>query len=979
MSTSFLSLSENINLVRYNPSAMNRFIFRNLEDLTSGKRVLCDATNPLAFGIDSACATVSAFMTQNRVLNRQQYPSAAQTWEDLYYHMSDKDYLNRFALPSKTKFTILLSVKEILERAVQTDNPNIRKLVIPRNTFFTVADVKFSISYPIEIRIVADGGMTIVYDISQQSPLTKVRSNWIQPAFSDNAGITWVSFQVDALQYDIVTRRGSLNLASGFKSTVTLTDQFYFARVWVQNEQNGWTEMRTTHASEQYDVTTPTAVLRLVDKELTVEIPQIYTSTILRGRSVRIDAYQTKGPLSMILDNYEFNRFRATFLAVDAAEDSEFVAPLKSFQNIAVFSRELVTGGTNGLTFTQMRERVMKNAVQFSIPITNIQIAAALVDNGYDIVKNTDLLTNRVFLATRELPAPVIPDQTTTDNKNVVSAAAMSMETVSASFASLITLDTVINNGDRLTITPETLYTVVGGLVRPMTNEEVARVTGLYPEAQAINVTDNKYLFTPFHYVLDTTEAEFSSRAYYLNAPAVLSKSSLEENPTTLLSVSTDQYEFRRTPNGYTLQVITKSNAGFKELPDDQVHVEVAFIPPGERDYAHLLGTLVGYTEDQERVFNFAFDTQFDINRNDQLVLNSFLLYSEETHKTPANLTTEFMLFWSVSSVMPDGYVRYPMDDLIGTFELPSRIAAVAQESIEIEFGDSLKRLWSRGRSVKSSVPYKTWGVDIPWLYEEDEYEKDVNGNIGQIIDGEFVYKKLASKGDVRMVEDESGALVPYIRYYAGTTMFDSGGQPIPAETQGMTRQIDMLFIEGAYWFATEALSVEYLKTITRLLTGWLTEDLVDIQGDLLEITRLYFYPKASMGNIDVMVLDGMTTSMEAGQDFQVQVTVSEQVYKDKRLQAKMERMMIQVISNHLKKIRVSHSEIIEELQEKFQDDIQGITLSMFGNGKNVDVVTVSNDATRLTIGKRLAALGDGSLSVQDNVTFTWIGHTKRT
>lgn len=978
MDNSFLALSANINTVRYNPSAMTRFVFRNLDELTSGRRQLCDATNPLAFGIDGTSAMVSAFMTQNRVLNRQQYPSAAQTWGDLYYHMSDKDYINRFATPSRSKFTMLLSIREIIEKAVQTDNPNIRKLVIPRNTYFTVQGVRFSISYPIELRVVEHGGLSVIWDVSQPSPLATIESNWIQPKLSTNSGIDWVSFTVDVQQYDIVTRRGSLNMATGFKSVINLTDNYHFARVWIQNDQGGWTEIRTTHASEQYDVTTPTAVLRVVEKELTVEIPQIYTSTILRGRAVRVDAYQTKGPLSMILENFDFRKFSATFLAVDNSEDGVFVAPLKTFQNIAVFSRELVTGGTLGLTFAEMRARVMKNAVQFHIPITNVQIASAVVDAGYDIVKNVDLLTNRVFLATRALPAPEVPEQNTTDNKNVVTPAAMSMETLAASFASLVELDTVINNGPRITITPETLYTVRNGLVRALSNDEVARVAGLAPESRAINVSENEYLFTPFHYVLDTTEAEFSSRAYYLNGPQVLAKSYLAENVSTLLQVSTEEYEFTRSAAGYNLRVITKSNSTWKDIPDDQVHVEVAFIPPGEKDYAHLLGALVGFTENNERVFDFSFDTQFDLNRDDQIVLNSFLLYSEESHKTPTDLESDFMLFWSVSSPMPDGWKTGPIDELIGKFELPSRVAAVSQESITIKFGSALKRLWSRGRSVKTSVPYKLWSVDVPWTYAEDEYEKDAQGNIGQIIDGEFVYKKIADKGDVVMVDDGQGGLEPYIRYYAGTTMYDNNGQPIPADVQGMTRQIDILFLEGAYWFATEAISVEYVKTITRLLTGWLTSDLESIQKDLLEITKLYFYPKASMGNIDVMILDGLRTSMSAGQSFDLQMTVTEKVDKDKVLKAKIERKVIQLIADALQPQRVAHSELIDTIQDAIEDDVIGFTLSMFGAGQNVDVVTVLNDANRLAIRKRLASMSDGTLAVQDDVTFTWVRHVER-
>lgn len=967
------SLIASIDTVRYNPAGMQRLIWKNLAALSNGDREVCDATNPFAFGIDAACCLTAAFMIENQVNNRAQYPYAAQTWDDLYRHMSDKDYIDRFSQPSHTTMSLLLSKQEVLDRAVPTDNPNIRKLVIPRNTYFTVAEVNFSMQYPIELRVMSHGGLQIVYDVDIVSPLEDLVSNVVPVAEVSNAGLVWLKIDIDVAQFDIITRKGTLNQATGFQATIDIADQYYYTRVYVEDNNGAWQEIRTTHSDQIYDATVPTAVLRVVGQTVTVEIPQVYTTTLLLNRGIRIDVYQTKGPMNMILDNYDFPRFKGTMLALDESEDNAFVAPLKTFHNIAVFSQAVVSGGRNELTFEDMRDRVIKNATgSVTIPITNVQIETTLVNAGYSVVKNIDDITNRVFLATRALPEPTTGETVSTDTKNVVTGAAISIETLSLSFDSISELSSVIDNGDRITITPDTLYKDVGGVVKFLSDTELAQIQSLPVDSRALAVTNGNYLYTPFHYVLDTTSEEFDSRPYYLDGPKVLTKSFVSENDTTLLQVSTGSYELKRSANGYTLRVIAASNDAYKALSDDQVHVELAFIPPGERDYAYLIGTHAGFDENNERVFDFPIDTRFDVNGSDQLVLNSFLLYSEESHKTPTDLTSDFVILWSSSAVMPDGYVKSSIDDILGTFELPARIAGITHEKLSIKFGEALDTLWARSRSVISSVPYMTYTVDVPWTYAEDVYQKNLDGSIVTIVDGLPVYTKLHSKGDI-VYEDDG--VTPSYRYRVGDPILDNDGNPVPASTRGMTRQLDMLFIEGAYWFATEGSTVSYRNMITKLLVGWLVEDLEGVQSTLLEQTRLYFYPKSTMGGIDVMILDGLVTTIEAGQSFTLTLSVSEAVDKNDALKAKLERTAIQTLAAGLKDEMVAHSVLVDNLQDILGSDIKGLTLSMLGDSQNISVATVMDPATRLGIRKRLAALPDDTLTVQDDVTIQWIRH----
>lgn len=968
MATTVAQLLQNLDAVRYNPSSIQRGVYATLDSIKDGSKVVVDATNPLAFGLDAAACMTAAFCIENATNNRAQYPSVAQTWDDLYRHASDKDYLNRFSGPSRTTMSLLLSKDEVISRAIQTDNPNIKKLVIPRNTVFTVADTDFSMQYPIELRVMSHGGLQIVYDGDVVSPLQALVSNVVPVTEVSNSGMQWLKLDIAVNQFNVLSRQGALNAATGYKATIVLQDLYYYTRVYVEDSKGNWNEIRTTHSDQIYDILTPTAVLKVVDQTLTVEIPQIYTTTLGLNAGIRIDAYQTKGPLDMILNDYDFDRFKATFLAIDSADDNQYVAPLKTFHNIAVFSRDVVTGGNLGLTFEQFRDRIMKNATgSVTIPITNAQIEAELIDAGYSVVKNIDNITNRVFLATRSLPPPTVVDT------NVVTGAACSIETLSLNFNDVTLLDSVIDNGERITITPDTLYRNQGGVIKFLSNQETDQILAQPIDTRAQTVTNGSFLYTPLHYVLDTTGDTFDSRPYYLDSPVVDAKSFVGENDTTLLQVGTDSYSLDRVPTGYRLRVVTASNTDYQALSDSEVFAQMSFIPPGEKDYAYLLGSYYGKTEAGERVFDFMLDTRFDVDAQDQLVFNSFLMYGDEPKKTPTQLSTTFNILWATSAVMPEGWVagQGGVDDLIGAFQLPARIAGVTHETMSVTFGSALDTLWARSRSVIDSVPYKRWEVDVPWTYDKDVYEPFPDGSTVQIIDGVATYNKVHSAGD--FVLDDNGDKT--YQYRIGDTMTDAGGQPIPASTRGMTRQCDMLFIEGAYWFATEASTLTYRKAITTLLVSWLVNDFETMNEKLLEQTRLYFYPNSTMGNIDVMILDGLVTTIEAGQRFTLTLSVSETVDRNDELKAKLERTAIKTIQDQLSQPLVAHSLIVDALQDILGSDIKGLTLTMLGDAQNIAVATVMDDTTRLGIRKRLAALPDDTLVVQDDVTVDFIRH----
>lgn len=955
---------------QYDPTQIQPAVLAMLQaSVGNNFEIAVDPSNPFVKSIEASVVLASGFMEKNEINTRRQYEKLAQTQQELFLHMSDVDYIGRFATPATTQFNLFMPLDETINRMVFDPATNSNKIVIPRNSYFTVAGTIFSLQYPINISQLSHGGMQIVYDTSKPSPLQTLSTNLVKWGKQNVSGVEWLALTFDVQQFSIISKLGDLNQAKEFSYNFTLDDQFYYARVYYQNPDKTWTEMTTTHSDQVYDIADPTAVLTVVDQAVNVRIPLIYTATGLLKSKLRMDIYQTKGAIQLDLSSYTGNAFGATWQNYDKNDDTIFTAPISAFQQIIPLSDQFVSGGTAPPPFVTLRNRVISRttAADKVLPITNVQLESALEDIGYDVIRDVDNITTRDFLATRFMPDPV--------SAKLLTAAAASMETLSVTISDLVQLTTVADNGASVTIKPSTLFRNVNGITTPVPSNQVAQLLTLAPDKLALTVTGAGYTYTPFHYVLDTTSNEFAVRPYYLDAPIVLVKDFVDENDTTQLQVATNAYGVFKTDTGYAIQIVTSSSDAYKAINDEQCQVQLAFVPNGEKDRAYLNGTYQGRDANNERIFMFDLSSTFNISADDFLELTKFLLYTTEPRIVGAALETTFDLLYTTTAVMDNIWVAIDADQLLGTFILPASPKAVTHETLNVHFGDALDTLWARARTVVAPSPYQTYAQDVPAYYTADTYVTDPTTGSSVIIgeDGKPVFTITHHKGDP--VLDSVGD--PVMQYKAGDVMNDPvTGLPIPIGPRTLVRQINLMQIEGAYWFATDPAAVQYRTDLVNTVLGWLTNDLGTLSGSLLEETRLFFFPKATQGYIDVAIGDSVTTSIAAGQAFVLNLQVPKTTLNDDKLKTQLETATITAIKNWLLDVTLSVTDLITTLGNLYGDDVISFTFSGLGGTLNLAVLSVVDAVNRCSLRKRLEALADGSLVATEDATFNYILHS---
>ncbi|HWT40597.1 MAG TPA: hypothetical protein VN081_05030 [Dongiaceae bacterium] len=952
--------------VRNNPMAVQRMIYQAMDDVSNGTLDVVDPSNPFAFLIEMGACLGSASMVNDRTLAYDQYPTLAQTQESLYKWMSDKDFANRFAQPATADFLFMFGIDELKELAVDTGNNGVKQLTIPRDTTVSVAGYDFTMQYPINILVMPTGDLQITYDSSLPSPLQSLPSNIVPYKILTISGIDFLALNVnDVLQMSVTSQVGQINMATGFSSSYSFADQYYFTRVYSSNADGSWTEIATTYSAQVFDPQTPTVLLTVnADNTVTVTVPQIYLTNGMLVSELRIDVYSTKGAIVLQLENYTTNQYSATWQDFDTP-GSIYSAPLNNFGALGINSVSMINDGQNVMALETLRANVINNTMgDITLPITNVQAGATAGKLGYGFVTDVDVITNRQFLATREIDPPA--------DGSLVTGAGVSMNTFSTTMSSLVGLQSVTDNGSRMTILPSTLYQNTNGVITIAMPAQIQDIQAMDPDSLAMTVNNGDFLYSPFHYVLDASDDVFAVRPYYLDAPAVVLKTYVAENATTDLTVATATYKIVRTSNGYQLQVMTQSSANFQQLPDAQVFAQLAYIPVGETEYAYLNGTLQPTKVNGERVFTFNLTTNYDFDASDNIVLTSFSMFLEGARNHSANLNQQFQLIYGVSGYNATGQQSSVIDTILGTQLLPTDSVGVTQELYELELGIALDGLWHATRSVASQEVYATHTANVPLLYPHDVLLTDPVTGVPEftIVNGVPRFTVLHAGGSP--VLDNYGN--PVYQNLIGDPILDSEQQPVTVLARDMSRMIDMLMIDGIYWWATNSTAVSYKNSIPQTIAGWLTSDIAELQSLALEETYVYFYPKSSVGQVSVQTQSGSKVTIDAEQTFNVTYYLSPTAYNNSSFTTALTSSTKSIIAQQLTGGTVSIENIQTALRENVNtQDVISLGVTGLGGTLNLDVVQMVDDSQRLTVGKILVALPDGTYTVQDAINVSYV------
>lgn len=957
-----MSLLDQLEKLRADPTRLQDVVYSAVEDVSAGRLTMVDPTNPVSLCLEAMAFTAANLEERDRIAQRASYPSLAQTWEDLYRHMSDQDFIGRFATPSTLPIKFMFSIGELKSNAVSIGDTGISKLVLPKHTKVTVASTDWLLQYPVEIRFMPHGGIRVLYDTSVTTPLLTLESNlveWISYFAEDQK---MIELTLPMQQVTLTRYLDTLSANAGFRKSYTLTDKYYHCRVYSRRSDGTLSELRTTHSNEVYDPKIPTAVLDVQGSKFYVSIPLIYFTNGMLAGGIQIDIYTTKGNIVFNAGDYIPNAFLLEWGSDhNSAEDAQYAAALTKVSQMAVWSISIATGGSNGLTFEELRERTMNNANQTNFPISDKQLESALNIKGYQIVKSIDNVVRRTFLASRSLSAGI---------SGFSVGAGCGIVTAEFPVNQFNGQSLFRDNGPRVTLLDGLVFNLTAGVPQYMSDSEVNTLLQLPKDRFLLMLASNQYAYTPLSYVLDFTNNSFAVRAYDFNNPEINSRQFVLENDTTGVSISTVSYSIERTATGYEIIVLTSSDEGYKELTTDKLFAQLYFKPVGEVSRAYLNGELIGLIDD-EYVWKFTINSQFDVDDKQSIWLTNLAMFVAEPRRFGASLSHQFGLIYGLVDVGPIDYAASEIDGMIGLHLLDPSAIGITHELMTINFGYHMKDLWANGRTVAGNLEYLRHSADVPLIWSETQYERDANGDIVIIPANDPPYTVLHHKGEQIVIEGE-----PQFKARRGDLVYDEDtGLPIPINTRKTLRIVDLLVVDGVYRFATGESDVAYRESIPRELVAYLKQDLSALTPRLLEKTDMFLYPKKTIGQVDVYIQDGQLISLPASLSFTVKYWLNDVNYANESLRESIRVQTHEIINSLLQVRQVGTDDIIVAIRSQLGSDVIAVDVDKFGPNKDIPNYTMFDDTARCAVKRKLKSLPDGSLRVAEDITIEFVLH----
>src|ERR1700752_660072 len=419
-SASIADLYERISFYKSSPPRVVQAVFDYLDDVMNNEIDLVDPTNPFIMLIESSAVLTSLAINESLLNLRRSYVGLSETDRDVYRHMTDSEFSGRFSTPGKAVFTLMFDLTSLVNHMVQDLTENCLKAIIPRDSYITVDSYVFTLEYPIVIRRFSNQVTQITHDTSTSSPISQPSNNIIAfKARQDTNGKKWLYFTIPLKQMKISTVNYAVQRESIFSKDIAFDDQYLYARVFQKSGTNpNWVEMYTTHSDQVFDHGTLTSVLQVTTNNLNVTIPFIYNTLGMASGQIRVDVYTTKGEIDVNLGSYTGSSFQVKLRNIDSIRDDNPYTGIWGNVNFFGFSDQILSGGTNGISFEHLKEKVTNRAFgHFNLPITTAQLDTVGEYNGFIIVRNADSLTNRYLLGVKAIPDISIKDTTTNAQK----------------------------------------------------------------------------------------------------------------------------------------------------------------------------------------------------------------------------------------------------------------------------------------------------------------------------------------------------------------------------------------------------------------------------------------------------------------------------------------------------------------------------------------------------------------------------------
>lgn len=942
-------LESELDLYYGSPASIMQVSLDALEAASKGEIDIVDPTSPFMFLLEASATNTYAAILKGESVARELYPLLSANYSELYNHMADTDYLDRFAGPTKTTITIVIPIETFKTYAVLDTTTSVRRLTIPKDSGFTVGGYDWYVHRPIDINMISNGVIQVAYDLSYSTPLVDTSTNLLNYELINRNGVELLLIDIPVEQIGLESIITPVSSATGFAGTFSFADQFYYIRAYHKRAGGEWVEIKVTHSDQIYDASIPTLVAQVLESEVLLYLPDIYITNQSIGESIRTDIFTSKGAISADLSDYSSDDFKGRWTDLDNP-DNPYITPLTQISDITIFADKPVIGGRDGLSLDELRNRVIYRSADSRASITFEELAFQLKDLNYNLSKAKDTITERRYICSRSLPLP--------DSELVSTSIGIQHGRILIDPDDSLHSKSVVNNGDRSTLHSDALFEDTDGDIKLLEDSGRDALIAL-PDSEKPGIFNRyNYLYSPFFYLLDPSDDLYSVRVYYLDNTESTSRSFIDGNSDLPFIIGTQSVTMERVGASYVITVLAEGPSGVSG-----VHAQLV--------YTDSVGAKYRLTSDQQIIddttftITFILETSLDINGDDRIEITSMTGSGGFSGNNFIDLISQFDLYYFIET---SSRIPSLMDAEVDTSNYVTTSVST-HEQLTLRFGEALPYLYTRAKANVTEPEYEYHAVDVPKVYDKDEHERDASGNLVWVIDpvtNKPVFNVINHAGDP--VLDVNGA--PIMEYVVGDIVLDVLGNAKIVTPSRLTWEIEPLLMDARYRIATAKDAIIYRETIAETILQYLNLDIKTITPTLMARTELAFQPTASIGNVPVIVNGKQTVVLDSSLVFIVNYTLTPHAFADDSLKTRLNASTRVIISEVLDNPTLSMGELTSRLMEDSGDNVISVNVTNPIGGYDVGVIDKEN--AKFSVKSEVTYLSNGTLDMVDLITVTY-------
>lgn len=953
-----------------NPMIVAAAALDEIENRLGGTRIIADPNTPfchlLEFGSSIAAQTINAIDEKLPIL----YPKRATTMEELYSHMSDYDYLRMYSSPAKTAVRMYLPKRYLINHAINY-NTNYKKVVIPSGTRFIIGKYNFGIYYPINILINNyTNAFTVIYDTTNINPLFSLTKNVVDKYDINYGGLEYLVIDFYVYQFSKSTVEESLLDVTGFAKKIEYNDKFYALRLYNYKNKT-YTEMSQSQSKFVYDTSVPTALVQVLPDEakIKINIPQIYFDNNLMGSKLLVELYTTEGTLNV--DTTNINDSDIGIVYDNSIWDNDTYTNIfknMPFDNIIQLSGTRIAGGSDAISVSELRNRVVNDTLYDKVPISEAELTTYLNDNGFYVSKYTDNITDRRYYAyrvIRDSNGTIVPSFSTT-------LTLLESYTKDSNHSSFL-YHSVDNS---ITIMPSALYVYDDstGSATPLTDVETNTLINSSKRDLAETLNTKQYLKSLYYIRVSLDNLYPRADSFDLSTPTV-DKITFELDNT---EVSQTMMSFAASivhdvVGKYEIYISVTRSDDLQLVTVDNLKVYGTVLSSDGK----WIGAEATYISTDS---NTHIDTwKLEIPVNYHLTLDDEIgvtyISQDEEYSDPEHLislTPKFYLVFMTSKNVIEGAV----DSIDGIVTgVPAAVKAgyvgLTRQSLQLTLGDNLNDVICNNLEIsKSKAQYQRYATDIPKRYTEDVYEKDENGyiKIYQNDDGTMSTKKLHEVGEI--VKDDKNHIV--YEHLTGDVIRDAYGNPVTTIPGEKLYYLDMMFIDAKMFFSDRQAELDFQTSIYEGMRSYLNI-IRDLQNQLLERTSVYFNCVRSTGTGRINRGDGVIVKENIELSFRIVCYVPSYVKKSEDIQNNITELTCTAIEAAINTKTISMLDIFESVKSKMSDYIDHFDLLGINDNVALQTFTVVDDDSQPSICRKLELSDDNILTLKKQIDITYI------